>query len=443
MSDVRAKEILKAAPPPSANWRKPLRTGLAVAVVGFGGFVGWAIAAPLDSAVIAGGLVAVEGSRQIVQHLEGGIIKQINVRDGQLVQKGDLLFVLDDTSQRATLAALTTEMSTQRAKETRLVAERNLATELVFPQDLLGSSNEAVKASLDDERANFKQRRELREVQDDVLINKKDTLRREIEGLTDERVSSEQQRTSFDQELPGLRDLLKKGLTSLSRVTTLERERSRLEQTIARSKTDSAKAEREIGDADLQIAQSKADWQSKVVTDLIDTRRQMAEIGERIKIAQDVLTRLDVFAPQTGVAQARGPSTIGAVVRPGDILVEIAPVNQDLVINAQVLPNDVDIIKLDQSAEIRFPNFKAEESPLLYGKVTALSNDRIADPKDPNKEYFYARVEINRADLPKEAEERIRAGMTAEVIFPTGERSAGAYLLQPLTDRLRVAFRDR
>ena len=443
MSDNSAKQILKAAPPPSANWRKPLRTGLAVAIVGFGGFVGWAVSAPLDSAVVASGVVGVEGSRQIVQHLEGGIVKQIDVRDGQLVQKGDLLFVLDDTSQRATLAALTTEMSTLRARETRLLAERSLTAELVFPKDLLTSSNPAIVASLDDERANFKQRRELREVQDDVLVNKKNSLRREIEGLTAERISSEQQRDSFDQEIPGLKELFKKGLTSLGRVTTLERERSRLEQTIARSMTDSAKADREIGDADLQIAQSKADWQSKVVTDLIETRRQMAEIGERINIAQDVLTRLDVFAPKTGVAQARGPSTIGAVVRPGDVLVEIAPVDQDLVINAKVLPNDVDVIKLDQNAEIRFPNFKAEESPLLYGKVTALSNDRIADPADPKQEYFFARVEIDRSELPKAAEERIRAGMTAEVIFPTGERSAGEYLLQPLTDRLRVAFRER
>ena len=237
MSDDSAKQILKAAPPPSANWRKPLRTGLAVAIVGFGGFVGWAVSAPLDSAVVASGVVGVEGSRQIVQHLEGGIVKQIDVRDGQLVQKGDLLFVLDDTSQRATLAALTTEMSTLRARETRLLAERSLTAELVFPKDLLTSSNPAIVASLDDERANFKQRRELREVQDDVLVNKKNSLRREIEGLTAERISSEQQRDSFDQEIPGLKELFKKGLTSLGRVTTLERERSRLEQTIARSMT--------------------------------------------------------------------------------------------------------------------------------------------------------------------------------------------------------------
>ena len=443
MPDDRSKIILKAAPTASADWRRPLRAGLVVGVLGFGGFVGWAIAAPLDSAVIASAVVAVEGSRQVVQHLEGGIIKEIHVRNGQRVSKGDTLFVLDDTSQRASLAALVTEQATLRAREARLLAERNLFGFLAFPEELTADPAPAVKEALEDEVASFKRRRELRRAQDDVLVNKQETFRQELDGLAAEKLSSEQQRDQIDRELPGLRGLLKRGLTSLSRVTTLERERSQLVSTIARSTTDSAKAQRAIGDVDLQIEQARADWQNGVATDLIEARRQITDLGERIKIAEDVLKRLNVLAPQTGIAQARRPSTIGAVIRPGDDLVEIAPSEENLVINAKIMPGDIDVIALDQAAEIRFPNFKAGDEPMLLGSVKALSNDRVIDPQDPRQQYFDARIEIDWKDVPKIFGDKVRAGMTAEVIFPTGERSAAQYLLQPLTDRLRTAFRER
>jgi HlyD family type I secretion membrane fusion protein len=443
MSNEHAKDAVTAPPPASGDWRRPLKMGLLISVVGVGGFVGWAVAAPLDSAVVASGIVAVEGSRQTVQHLEGGIIKEILVRDGQLVQKGDLLFVLDDTAQKATLAALTTERAIREAQETRLTAERDNAPELTFPQRLRSNASPAVQKALADELSSFTRRRDLRDVQDSVLVNKKDTLRQEMEGLRAERQSSEEQIAQIDRELSGLKGLLDRGLTSLNRVTTLERDRSALQATAARAITDSAKAERMIGEADLEIAQQRADWQSKVAGELIEVRRLMAETDERVNIARDVLTRLNVYAPQTGVAQARGPSTIGAVVKPGDSLVEIAPIDENLIINAKVMPNDVDVINVNQNAEIRFPNFKAGEQPLMYGRVQALSNDRITDPQDPRIEYFYARVEIDRKEIEAIGDDRVRAGMTAEVIFPTGERTAGEYLMQPITDRLRIAFRER
>ncbi|MBP0438518.1 HlyD family type I secretion periplasmic adaptor subunit [Tianweitania sediminis] len=443
MAERPELDFERAAPEVSGDWRKPLRAGLLVTLLCGGGFVGWAVSAPLDSAVVAPGIVAVEGSKQIVQHFEGGIIQEIHVEDGQLVQEGDLLFVLDPTPSLATLGVLTTERAIRAAQETRLMAERDRKDELVFSEQLLASTSPTVVKAIEDEQASFKRRRDLREVQENVLINKKDTLEEEILGLEAERASSEEQVTQIDRELDGLKVLLKRGLTSLTRVTTLEREKSRLEATIARSRTDVAKARRAIGEADLELAQQRADWQSTVLNELIEVRRLLAETDERIKIAKDVLDRLHIYAPRTGIAQARGPSTIGAVIRSGDTLVEIAPVDQNLVINAQIPPQNVDVINIGQAAEIRFPNFKAGESPLLYGKMIALSNDRVKDPQDPKNDYFFARIEIDKNELEKLGEDRVRAGMAAQIILPTGERTAGEYLLQPLTDRLRVAFRDR
>jgi HlyD family type I secretion membrane fusion protein len=434
---------IKAPPTASSDWKRPLRRGGGVSLFAVSGIIGWAAFAPLDSAVVAAGVVAVEGSRQIVQHFEGGIVREIHVRDGQHVSEGELLFVFDDTQARASLDTYSAQLDVLTAREYRLLAERLKASTVTFPEELLAKTEQAIQRAVEDERSNFFERKGLRQVQNDVLQNKIATFRREIEGLRSEQTASERQLELIDKELPGLQSLLAKGLVSVSRVSTLERERARLTAVIARSVTDSAKAERNIGDAELQIVQGDVDFQRTTVSDLIDARKQMAEIRERMGVARDILRRLEIKAPQAGVAQARKFATIGAVVRPGDTLVEIAPIDQNLVIRAQIDPKDIDVLHVGQISEVRFPNFKASESPLMQGQIRALSNDRIQDPQNPNLSYFFVEVQADAASMPATLRERIRSGMTAEVIFPTGERSAARYFLQPLTDRLRQSFRER
>lgn len=434
---------IKAPPTASADWKTPLRRGGGVTLFAMSGFIGWAMLAPLDSAVIASGVVAVEGSRQIVQHLEGGIVREIHVRDGQHVSEGELLFVFDDTQARASLDTYSAQLDVLTAREHRLLAERAKADSVTFPDALVAKQEQPIRRAVEDERSNFRERSGLRRVQNDVLHNKIATFRREIEGLRSEQTASERQLELIDQELPGLHSLLVKGLVSVSRVSTLERERARLTAVIARSVTDSAKAERNIGDAELQIVQGDVDFQRTVVSDLIDARRQMSEIREKMGVARDILQRLEIKAPLAGVAQGRKFATIGAVVRPGDTLVEIAPIDQNLVIRAQIDPKDIDVLRVGQVSEVRFPNFKASEAPLMQGQIRALSNDRIQDPQNPNNSYFFVEVQADAEAIPAALRERIRSGMTAEVIFPTGERSAGKYLLQPLADRLRHSFRER
>lgn len=438
-----SNDPIKAPPTASADWKTPLRRGGGVTLFALSGFIGWAALAPLDSAVIASGVVAVEGSRQIVQHLEGGIVREIYVRDGQHVSEGEVLFVFDDTQARASLDTYSAQLDVLTAREHRLLAERAKADTVTFPNELLAKKEQAIRRAVEDERANFRERSDLRRVQNDVLHNKIATFKREIEGLRSEQTASERQLELIDQELPGLHSLLAKGLVSVSRVSTLERERARLTAVIARSVTDSAKAERNIGDAELQIVQGDVDFQRTVVSDLIDARRQMSEIRERMGVARDILQRLEIKAPLAGVAQGRKFATIGAVVRPGDTLVEIAPIDQNLVIRAQIDPKDIDVLRVGQVSEVRFPNFKASEAPLMLGQIRALSNDRIQDPQNPNNSYFFVEVQADAEAIPAALRERIRSGMTAEVIFPTGERSAGRYLLQPLADRLRHSFRER
>jgi HlyD family secretion protein len=435
--------VIAAPPTASADWQAPLKRGGAAGLVAVVGLLGWAALAPLDSAVVASGLVAVEGSRQIVQHLEGGIIRTIHVRDGQLVRAGELLFVLDDTQARASLDTLSAQLDVLAAREHRLLAERSKATEIAFPEALLARTDPAIPSAIEDERANFRERADLRKVQNDVLLNKVATFKREIQGLLSEQTASERQLELIDQELPGLTGLLKRGLVSLSRVSALERERARLTAVAARSVTDGAKAERSVGEVELQIVQGDVDFQRMVVADLIEARRQIAELREKAGVASDILRRLEVRAPQAGVAQARKFATVGAVARPGEALVEIAPIDQNLVIRAQVDPRDIDLLRVGQSSEIRFPNFKASETPVMFGQVRALSNDRVQDPANPANSYFFVEVQADAATIPAALRDRIRSGMAAEIIVPTGERSAARYILQPLTDRLRQSFRER
>lgn len=434
---------IEAPPAASADWTLPLKRGGGVALVAIVGLSVWATLAPLDSAVIASGLVAVEGSRQVVQHLEGGILREIGVRDGQFVREGELLFVFDNTQARAALDTLTAQLAVLTAREHRLLAERARADDVAFPAELLVRSEISIRRAIEDERANFSERRDLRKVQTDVLRNKIGSFRREIEGLRFEQTASERQLELIDQELPGLRSLLTRGLVSLSRVSTLERERARLTAVLARSITDGAKASRSIGDAELQIVQGEVDFQRGVVSDLIDQRRLMAELREKMAVARDILLRTEVRAPQSGVAQARKFATIGAVVRPGEPLVEIAPTEQGLVIRVQVDPRDIDVLRVGQTSEIRFPNFKALEAPLMLGAVSALSNDRVQDPANPNAGSFFVEIKADAGTIPRALRERIRTGMAAEVIFPTGERSAARYFLQPLEERFRQSFRER
>jgi HlyD family secretion protein len=437
-------ELALTAPPlASADWRHPLRRGGLAGAAALVGLLGWGIFAPLDSAVMAPGLVAAEGGRQIVQHLEGGIIRAIHVRDGQTVRAGEALFELDDMQARATLDTHAVQRDILASREHRLLAERSKAGEIAFPEALLNRPEAAIQSATRDERAIFHERAELRKVQNEVLLNRIATFRREIDGLRSEQLASERQLELIDQELPGLQALRARGLVSVSRVSGLERERARLTAVVARAVTDGAKAQRSIGEVELQIVQSDVEFQRQLVAELIETRRLMAELDEKVGVARDLLERTIVRAPQAGVVQARRFATIGAVARPGDVLLEIAPIEQKLVIRAQLAPSDIDLIRIGQRSEIRFPNFKTSEVPVLFGSVHAFSNDRVQDPANPANSYFFVEVHADASTIPASLRSRIRTGMAAQIVVPTGERSAVSYLFQPLTDRLRQSFRER
>ncbi|MGL5115263.1 MAG: HlyD family type I secretion periplasmic adaptor subunit [Beijerinckiaceae bacterium] len=417
--------------------------GYIIVFIAFGIGGTWAFFAPLDSAIQGSGVVAVQSSRKIIQHLEGGIISEILVRDGDHVEAGTLLFKLDDTTHKSQLEVQRNVLLTSLIKEARLITERDSQPVIVFPRSVLEArSNGNLVRAMDDEIATFQQRKQLLATQLQVQSNRMDTSLQEIEGLQSEEKSAREQGVELNRELVGLRELLKRQMVPLTRVTTLERERVRLEGLAARSRTDQAKVRQQIVDAEIQIAQLRTQFQNGISTEIIDIRKAIADAHERVAVAQDIVNRLEVRAPQAGVVQSRRFGTIGAVVRAGDALLDIAPIDEPLVIQAKVSTRDVSVMKRGIVAEVRFPGFKAAETPLITGRIRSVSYDRIMDPSGGNP-HFAVEVEVDGHTIPAELKQRLRAGMDADILVPTGERSALTYMLEPLTDRLRYSFRER
>jgi HlyD family type I secretion membrane fusion protein len=427
---------------PSTDWRRPALIGYVIIFSTFGVVGGWSAYARLNSAVIAQGVVAVESNRKTVQHFEGGIIKQILVREGQRVKEGDVLFKLDRTQALANYDVVQNQLGALRATEARLLTERSGGSEIEFPSDLLATEREVTKQALADQRTQFRERRDSLAGQIAILNARVEQYKTEIHGLQLEKTATEQQLSFIVNELVDLHQLLDRNLVQKSRVFSLEREKSRLEGVIGRSIADSSKAESSIGEANLQIEQIRQKFLEDVNSSILETRQKISELQEKKRVASDVLRRLEIQAPRTGVVQNLRVTTIEGVIKAGEPLLDIVPENEALIIQAQVSPNDIESVRTGMQADIRFPSFHTEILPLIYGKITSVSKDSLSDEKSPER-YFLARIMVADGNIPRVIKERLSAGMPAEVMVPTGERSVASYFIRPLENRFRKALRER
>lgn len=427
---------------PSADWRHPARLGYLVILMTFGVLGGWAAVAPLDRAVVASGSVTNEGSRKLVQHLEGGIIFDILVKEGQQVEEGDVLFRLQPVQARANADMITSQRDAALASRDRLQAELDQQPKVVFSADLLARQDiETVQRLMRDQTKQFEERRATIEGQVALIESKIRLLETEKEGLAVEKKSGQEQVAYINEELVGLRELRAKDLIPVARVMAMERERARLEGIIGRASADAAKAENGMTEARLQINQLRQKFQEEVAAQLIETRQKIADLTERSTVAQDVLRRQAILAPRSGVIQGLKVFTVGQVIRTGEPLAEIVPQDDKLVIHAQIPVTEIEHLKVGQSAEIRFPSFHSGKLPVLIGSLDHISRDRLIDEAS-RQPYFLGIVSINKINLPEDYRARVLAGMPAEVIVATGERTALNYLIAPLTDSLRRSLRE-
>jgi HlyD family type I secretion membrane fusion protein len=436
-------QIPFVAPVAPADWRTLVRQSWIVVIVFFGLGGLWSVTARLDQGAVAPGVISVATNRKVVQHLEGGLVKELRVREGDLVTEGAVLLRMDDTQPRASAEVVRKQLAAALAEEARLVAERDFAETVSFPAEVTAVRDDPlVSRAIADQVAAFNERRNNLLGQQTILEARIQQIREMMTGTEGEKTAGEEQVQTIRRELTGLRDLLARNLVQLPRVLALEREESRLKGSIGRAVADLARSEQTIGETRIQIQQLRQQFLEAVSRDLPAIRKVIAELREKLSVQDDILRRVDIRAPQTGVIQSLKVFTVGGVVRPGDVLMEIVPVSDELVIRAQVSPLDVDNVHVGATAEIRFPAFSSRHPPLFFGELRTLSRDRLLDDTNNRTPYFAAEVTVDQSGMPKEFRDKIVAGMSADVIIATGERTAIWYILGPLLNRMRFGMRE-
>jgi HlyD family type I secretion membrane fusion protein len=430
-------------PPASSDWLPTVRVGYGIVGLALGAFVAWSLIARLDGAALAAGVVSVESNRKTIQHLEGGIVREILVRDGTVVEEGQVLIRLDRTKAESIDDLYRNQLAIQLAQEARLIAERDGAGSMTLPKEAVELSNDpSVERAISDQRKQFDSRREtlLRttEVANAQIAQAvKESEQNEIDNKT-----ARHTLRNVTQELDVLRGLFEKNLVSMTRVTTLEREKLRLEGVIASTDVGAVKLKEKIQELTLRRDQAIQDYHEEAATRLADLQKSITELRQQVIIAHDTRRRIDVRAPIAGVVQQLRVFTIGGVVRPGDPILDLVPVSDTLIIKARISPLDADRVIADMEAEIRFPSFRHLGVKIVRGKVKTISRDRLLD-ETTREPYFDAQVGVERKDLPAGIVEKLTAGMPADVIIPTGERTVFDYLVAPLVERFQTSMRER
>jgi HlyD family secretion protein len=425
-----------------AEWRPIALAGYTVIGLTFGVAGVWAAVAKLDKAVMASGFVETEMNRKTVQHFEGGILREILIKEGDHVLEGQPLFRLQKTQAEASRDMVTNQLDSALALEARLTAERAQKKDITWPEDFAGRKDDPnISRILSDQAHQFTERRASLNGQIDILEKRVEQLRKQIQGVAIEKDSTQKQVAYINKELVNLRELGVKQLVPMTRVYAMERERTRLEGVIGQSDADTAKAESAVGETELQIQQTRQKFQEEIAANLLDARQKIAELQERKRVAQDVLARVDITAPRAGTVQNLKVFTIGQVVRSGEPLLDIVPDDEPLIVSAQFSPTDIDIVYAGMQTEIRFPAFHARTIPVMTGQLHSLSHDRLMDEMT-RQYYFRGVISLNRADIPEEYRSRLRSGMPAEIIVAAGTRTVLSYLVSPLTGSLRKAFRE-
>lgn len=432
-------------PSVSQDPRPTILFGLLVVLALFGGGGTWAALAPLNSAVIAPGVIMVEGNRKTVQHLEGGIVAEILVRDGDSVAPGQILLRLAATRARASLAIIERQLDVLGAREARLIAERDGHATLTFGAALLArSQNPAdpeIAEIIDGQRQQFAARRASIESQVALLEQQARQYGEEIHGLEALRAAKDRQIVLIGGELEGLETLYRKGFARKTRILELERMAEALIGERGQHVADIARAETGIADAELRILQLEKSVHEQVVEELYQVQAQTLDLAERETAASDELARIDITAPRAGIVVGLGVHTVGGVISPGQPILDVVPGDAALVVEAQLRTQDVDKVEPGLQANVRLSAFDLRTTPDLTGTVTGVSADRLTDPAT-GLPYYTVRVAIAPDEFAKRDGLRLVPGMPAEVFIQTGERTALSYLIKPLSDGLARAFRD-
>jgi HlyD family secretion protein len=426
-----------------SSLRRHLGLGLGACIVLAGGIGGWAGTAEIAGAVIAPGSLVVDSYVKKVQHPTGGVVGELHVRDGDQVSTGALLVRLDETVTRANLAIVLKSLDELTARQARLEAERDDDKRLIFPEELLARSPDpAVARVLAGEGRLFELRRAAREGQKAQLNERILQIEEQIRGLDEQIAAKASEIELINQELAGVRELWRKNLVPITRVTTLDREATRLRGERGALVASIAQAKGKISETQLQILQIDQDLRSEVSKELGEIRAKTSELIEKRVAAEDQLKRIDIRAPQDGRVHQLAVHTVGGVINPGEAIMLIVPAGDVLTAEARIAPHEIDQIQGGQTAVLRFSTFNQRTTPELNGKVDRVSPDITQDQKTGTS-FYTVRITLPDSEIARLNDLKMVPGMPVEAFIQTGERTAISYLIKPISDQLMRSWRER
>ncbi len=403
---------------------------------------GWAMLVPLSGAVVLPGTLVVESSVKKIQHPTGGVVAAIPVEDGMHVSAGTLLLRLDDTQLKANQKLIADQLDQVRVRIARLVAERDGTTVIHFAEQTADGSQQADIAHLvASETALFDARAKARQGQKDLYASNIRQLQKQIDGLNAEIQSKTSQLTLIASELSGVQQLYAKGLVPLTRLTTLQRDSAQLEGERAQLAATVAETNAKIGQARLQITQIDQDFRSEVMKDLRESQDKEAELTEKNVAAKDQLNRIEIRAPTSGIIHQLAVHTIGGVVRPGDVIMEIVPDTDALEIEGHLPPNEIDQVERRQRAYLRFSTLDRPTMPEVRGTVTYVSADLSHDERT-NAGFYTVKIDLPEGERHRLDGMTLISGMPVEIFLQTGSRTMFSYLFKPISDQLHRMFNE-
>ncbi|MEY3997805.1 MAG: Type secretion system rane fusion protein PrsE [Pseudomonadota bacterium] len=427
----------------SADTSAVARTGLWVLGLGFGGFLLWAALAPLDEGVPTQGIVTLDTKRKTVQHLSGGIVKEVLVHEGQQVKEGEPLLRLDGAVAKANYEAVRQRYLGYRAMQSRLFAEQAGRDSIDFHPDVKAAMNDPlIKQQVMTQQQLIQARRAALAADLQGIEESVQGLKEQLSSYQNILVQRRNQLALLTEELTNTRGMVKEGYAPRNRQLELERMVAESNAAIADLTGNSLRVTRQISELTQRSIARKQEYRKEVETQLADVTREVQSDAEKFVAVTADLDRMEIKAPATGQVVGLTVQTVGAVLQPGQKLLDVVPDNQTLLLEAHIPPHLIDKIQAGLSTDVRFNAFAHSPQLVVEGKVLSVSGDLLSDPAQPQFAYFLARVQVTPAGMKTLGSRQMQPGMPAEIVIKTGERSMLTYLLHPLVKRMASSMKE-
>lgn len=424
--------------------RRFSRIGWLVVLIGFGGFMLWALFAPLDKGVPMSGFVAKESNRQTVQHEQGGTVSEILVRNGDQVKQGQVLVRMNSVLAQANADASRAQYLTARAAEARLLAERDGAKSISFPDELVKNQTDARAAEVMElQRQLFTSRQQALQSELSGLEESVAGLKLQIRGLEEARASKQEQMKILKEQLDNTRELAKEGYVARSRLLELERLYAQLSGDVSEDTGNLGRSRQQVLEVNLRIMQRRQDYQKEVRTQLSEVQKEAEALGARLTAQDYELARVDVKSPVDGTVVGLNVFTRGGVVPAGFRLMDVVPTDDPLVVEGQLPVNLIDRVHKGLPVELIFSAFNTNTTPHIQGEVINVAADRTVDEKSGSA-FYVVRARVTPQGLREMQEKKlvVQPGMPVELFVKTGERTMMSYLFKPIADRVRTSMSE-